>query len=30
VKDAFTGWHGERDPMLCRDFNGRLPVSFGD
>ena len=30
VKDAFTRWHGERDPMLCRDFNGRLPASSGD
>jgi radical SAM superfamily enzyme YgiQ (UPF0313 family) len=24
VKDSFTHWHGERDPKLARDFNGRI------
>ena len=24
VKDSFTQWHGERDPKLARDFNGRI------
>jgi radical SAM superfamily enzyme YgiQ (UPF0313 family) len=30
VKDAFTQWHGDRDPETVRDFNGRLPVARGD
>jgi hypothetical protein len=30
AKDASTRWHDERDPMLCGDFNGRLPASSGD
>ena len=27
AKDVSMRWHGERDPTLCRDFNGRLPAS---
>jgi len=30
AKDVLRRWHGERDPKLCRDFNGRLPAASGD
>jgi radical SAM superfamily enzyme YgiQ (UPF0313 family) len=30
VKDCLTDWHGQRDPALLRDFNGRLPATSGD
>jgi hypothetical protein len=30
TKDCMKRWHGERDPMDCRDFDGRLPAASGD
>jgi radical SAM superfamily enzyme YgiQ (UPF0313 family) len=27
VRDCFSQWHGDRDPRLLRDFNGRLPAA---